>query len=104
MFKLQPNPTFKTKVGISVAGQESPDEIEVEFKYLSKPAVKAFFDALKGKDDVDALAEIMVGWSGTDHDFSPEALSELLDNYAAAAADIFWKFRHELLESKTKNS
>jgi len=40
MFKLQPNPTFKTKVAISVAGEKRQPEIDVEFKYLNKERVK----------------------------------------------------------------
>ena len=41
MFKLQPNPTFRTKVGIVLPGQQKPAEIEVEFKFLSRSAAQA---------------------------------------------------------------
>ena len=103
MFKLQSNPTFKVKVPISVAGEKRQPEIEVEFKYLNKEAVKAYFDGLPGKTDAEALAEIVVGWAGVDEAYSPEALAMLVDNYPAAAADLFGTFQRELLEAKRKN-
>lgn len=103
MFKLQPNPTFKAKVGISIAGQTRPAEIEVEYRYLSKAKVKEFFDNLGGKNDAEALSEIIVSWSGVEEAFSAEALGELVDNYPAASADLFDTFRRELLEAKRKN-
>ncbi len=103
MFKLQSNPTFKAKVDISVAGQARPAEIEVEFKYLSKAAIKEYFDRLQGKDDAEALVEIVVGWSGVDEAYSAESLALLINNYPAAAADLFEAFRRELLEAKRKN-
>ncbi len=103
MFKLQPNPTFKAKVGISVAGAAKPVEIEVEYRYLKKSAVKEFFDNLEGKNDGEALAEIVVGWTGIDQPYSTEALALLLDNYPASARDLFGAFSRELLEARTKN-
>jgi hypothetical protein len=103
MFKLQPNPTFKSKVGISIAGALRPADIEVEFKYLSKEKVREYFDRLQGKTDAEALAEIIVGWSGVDEAYSDVALEMLVDNYPAAAADLFETFRKELLEAKRKN-
>jgi hypothetical protein len=103
MFKLQPKPTFKAKVGISIAGAPRPAEIEVEFKYLSKDGIKTYFDGLPGKADSEALSEIIVGWAGVDEPYSIAALEMLLDNYPAAASDLFETFRHELLEGKRKN-
>jgi hypothetical protein len=103
MFKLQPNPTFKAKVSISVAGEKRLPEIEIEFKYLNKEAIKKYFEDIAGKSDAEALSEIIVGWSGVDQPYSAEALTLLVDNYPAAAADLFETFRKELLEAKRKN-
>lgn len=102
-FKIQPAPTFKATVGISVAGQAKPAEIEVEFKYLTKNAVRDYFGHLQGKTDAEALAEIVVGWSGVDVPYDAEMLAGLVNNYPAAAADLFETFRRELLEAKRKN-
>lgn len=103
MLKLQPNPTFKTKVAISVAGEAIGQMIDVEFKYLNKTKIKAYFENIAGKSDADALAEIIVGWSGVEAAYSAEALAELVDSYPSASADLFEAFRRELLESKRKN-
>lgn len=124
MFKLQPNSTFRTKVGIVLPGQQKPAEIEVEFKFLSRSAAQAFFDGLRAqteevrdedgnvtgirtvreaKKDSEALAEIMVGWNGPDQDYSAESLALLIDNYPTAAFYLFDAFRSELLEAKRKN-
>ena len=51
----------------------------------------------------EALSEIIVGWSGVDEAYSDAALNLLVDNYPAAAADLFESFRKELLEAKRKN-
>ena len=103
MLKLQPNPTFKTRVGISIAGQDAPAEIEVEYKYLGKGAVRDYFAGLAGKSDAEALTEIVVGWSGVDAPYDAAMLAALVDAYPAAAGDLFEAFRRELLEAKRKN-
>lgn len=103
MFKLNPNPTFKAKAQITVPGEAKPVAIEVTFKHLTRTKIKAYFEGLEGKSDADALGEILVGWSGVDEDYSPEALAELLDNYPSAAAELFDCFRRELLEARAKN-
>ena len=104
MFKIQPNPTFTAKVGISVPGTAKPAEIEVEFKFLKRSAVKEFWDTLTGdRKDAEALAEVIVGWKGVDQPYSPAALETLLDNYPAAARDLFNAFSNELMASRQKN-
>ncbi len=102
-FKLQHNPTFKARVPVSVPGEAVSPEIVVEFRYLGKKAVADYFRNLGGKSDAEALAGIVVGWEGVDAEYSAETLAELLDNYPAAAADLFEVYRRELLEAKRKN-
>lgn len=103
MFKLQPKPTFKARVPITVPGETKPAEIEVEFKHMSLEQVRAFFEGLVGKQDADALGEIVVGWSGVDAAFDAEALATLLNNYPSTAAAMFETFRRELFEARRKN-
>lgn len=103
MFKLQPKPSFKARINLSVAGEVKSPEVTIEFKYFTKPAVKDFFEQVAGKTDAEALAEIIVGWSGIDQPYSTENLAMLVDNYPAAATDLFEAFRVELLEAKRKN-
>ena len=102
-FKLQPNPTFPSRVAISVPGQEKPAVITITFKHLSRPQIKEFFGGNEGKTDAEALSSIVVGWEGVDEKYSPEALGELLDNYPTAAGEIFDAFRKDLMESRAKN-
>ena len=105
MFKLTANPTFKAKVEISIPGATKPGIIEVEFKHQSKEKLKAFFDQMKDSEaaDVEHLAKIIVGWSGVDTDYSEEALDAMLDQYPAAAHELFAAYSAELLVSKRKN-
>ncbi len=107
-FKVQHAPTFKVKFPISIAGDGGePWLIEAEFHYWNKSKVRAFFAELvaSGKEDTEALPRILVGWSEADvgQPYSAAALTELLDEFPAAAADFFGAFRRELLESKRKN-
>lgn len=103
MFKITPNPTFTIKVSLSVPGETKPSAVDVEFKHLSRKALKTYFETLEGKEDADALAEIIVGWKGMDVPFGKESLDALVDNYPAAAGEIFEAFRRELMEARTKN-
>ncbi len=101
--KLQPNPTFNAVAELSVPGQDKPAKITVTFKHLSRKQIKDFFGALEGKTDADALGEVLTGWEGIDEKFNPEALQTLLDNYPAAAGELFESFRKNLMESRAKN-
>lgn len=103
MFKIQPNPTFKAAVALSIPGQSVQVSIEVEFRHMSKSAMRDYFATLAQRTDADALAEIIVGWSGVDTAFDHDALAALLDNYPAAAGELFEAFRRETLESRRKN-
>lgn len=103
MFKLKAEPTFWTKVGISVAGKEVPEEIDVEYRYLNRTGLKDFFTAVDGKKDVDALSEIIVNWKIPEVEYTRDNLEFLLEERPAAAQDLINKFRRELMESKQKN-
>lgn len=107
MFKQQPKQTWQKKVGICAPGSSKPDFVlNVEYRYKRKSEVKEFFEALagSGKSDVDALMELIVCWSGPDlPDFTEEALTELIDRYPSAAAELFGAFSRETFEAKQKN-
>ena len=106
MFKLQPNPTFKTEVSIPVPGAK-PGKINIEFKHMGKKALQAFFESLQSegeqRSDVDALGDLVAGWSGVDEKFSTENLEVFLDAYPGAAMALFDAYRAEVLEARTKN-
>lgn len=103
MFKIVPKTTFSAEVSLSVPGEAKPATITVDFKHLSKKAIKAYFENLEGKTDAEALGEIIAGWSGVDAPYSAESLEMLIDNYPAAAGELFEAFRRELIEARRKN-
>ena len=106
MFKLQPNPTFKVDVTIPVPGGKD-GKLSIEFKHKSKKALKEFFDSLTSEEnqrtDVEALSDLVAGWSGMDEKFSAENLELFLDNYPSAAMALFEAYRAEVLEARAKN-
>lgn len=104
MLKIQPNPTFKAKVGIPVPGQAKDAQIEVEFKYMTREEWQDFLK-VRGESmtDDDAAREVVVGWSGVDEAFSLDALSTLLKFYPMAATAIAEVYLRELFKAKQGN-
>lgn len=103
MFKLNPNPTFWAKVPLTVPGRDKQEIVEVEFIHMNRDDLKDYFNNLEGKDDAEALGEIINNWREIDADYTAENLGRLLKNYPAAALDFFHAYRHEVLESRRKN-
>ena len=102
MFKLQPNPTFSAKVAIPVAGDVA-QEMGVTFAHKGKAEIKAFLDQAAGREDIDSLSEIVVGWDGVDADFSRDNLAILLDAYPGAALALLTAWVEELGKAVQKN-
>lgn len=103
MFKLEPNPTFFAPVSIHVPG-EGKGTFSVEFRHLDHDARTAYNDSLKSKTNLDALAEIMVGWREIDAPFSRDNLKRLLDDYDGAVVALFKAYFDELSGASAKNS
>ena len=103
MFKLQPNPTFKARVALTVPGEAEPAELVVNFRHLSRSGLKEFFSSLGDKTDAEALAEIIDGWEEIDTPYSAQSLAALLDNYPASGLELFDAYRRELMEARRKN-
>ena len=102
MFKLNPNPTFKAPVSIYVPG-EGMGRLTVEFKYLDVEARKAYGESLPGKTNLEALAEIVVGWSDIDSPYSVENLEKMLNTYDTAVDGFFKGFWDEITGAAAKN-
>jgi len=99
MLKLQPDPTFRAKVGIPVPGGATT-EIEVECKHLTKDVLEP---KLKELTDDQFAAEVVVGWSGVDEAFSAEGLAFLLNRYSGAAREIVLAYLRELTGARSGN-
>lgn len=105
MLKLQPNPTFRASVGITVPGESKPALVDIEFRHQPKEKLVEFTKRLAdGRSDVEILEEILVGWKGVDAEYSPSALRDLLSNYPASGLEILKAYLAELSESRRKNS
>ena len=105
MLKLQPNPTFKAKVGIPVPGADKPAEIVCVFAHMTRDEYQAFADpaALASRGDLDSLIRILRGWEGVDAEFSADALAMLCQQYHGAAFAISSAFVQELTRARLGN-
>lgn len=99
--KLQPDPTFKAKVGIPVPGAPAA-EVEFTFKYRDRQALQAFIEASDGREDVDTLMEMCTGWELVDP-FNRESLDLLVGNYISAPRAIFERYIEEHTKVRQKN-
>ena len=112
--KINPDPTFKADVKITVPGQTEPGTLPVTFKYRGRDEYKALLESFqektdesgnatqKGKTFAEALPAIATGW-GLDEDFTPENIEIFLNNYPAAYQEIFAEYSRLLLVSRIKN-
>lgn len=104
MLKLQPNPTFKWPVKITLPGEEKPATVVFEFRHKTKEAVEAFRQDLVNRTDEAILDEIIVKWhEGIEEEYSEVALGKLIANYPAAAMEILDGYLVAMLESRRKN-
>lgn len=103
MFKLDPAPTFWTKIRLTVPGEPEPVEVEMQLGHQSVDTLKAWLEDAKERDDRSTLATVVKGWRGFDAEFSADAFQKLLQNYPAAASEIFGQYIRALTESRAKN-
>jgi hypothetical protein len=103
MFKLDPSPTFWATVRLTVPGEAEPQAVELQFGHQSVDTLKAWLEDAKERDDRSTLATVVKGWRGFDAEFSADAFQKLLQNYPAAASEIFGQYIRALTESRAKN-
>jgi hypothetical protein len=99
--KLIANPTFKSKVGIPVAGGE-PVEVEFTFKHRTKTALDEFIKSRADKSDTDTFMEMVEGWDLAD-EFNKNSVDLLLENYIGTALATYRVYVDQLIQSKLKN-
>jgi hypothetical protein len=117
MLKINPNPTFKATVQITVPESESSIGLELEFKRRGRDAMEAWIAGTKEKsgattarEDAEVLMTAVVGWGssvrGDDGEpvaFNVDTLAGFLDAYPAAAQDIGRAYVKRQMESRAKN-
>lgn len=92
--KLNPEPTFKAKVGVPVPGGRTA-EVEFTFQYRSKSELAKWHDEVREfpQDVAEAtlLRTFVLGWD-LDDEFNDENIRRLCDAYpgaASAAMDVY---------------
>lgn len=109
MFRLNPSPTFKASVPVSVPGMDKPLEIAVEFRHKTATGLQEWMRRAVDRTDAQNLDEVIAGWSGVMGDdgaqvpYTLTALSTLLENYPAAKWEMLVAYKAELTEAKRKN-
>lgn len=107
MFNLNPAPTFKAAVQLTVPGQPEPAQVEFVFRHKGKDALAKWWADYVQTPTVDALALVIEGWSvrrdGEPVPFAPAVLDELIQNYPAAQGEIADAYMLELVRSRRKN-
>jgi len=106
MLKLTPNPTFASNVVINVPGGGS-ETVEFTFNYKTKPEYDEYIartsKSKSKKAAVEALSEIVSGWSGLDAEYSVDSLGKLIENYQGVETKIFAKYVEELSGARLGN-
>jgi Phage tail assembly chaperone len=94
-------PTFKSKVGVPVAGG-APVEVEFTFRHRTKTELEAFVKSRADKTDVESFMDMVTGWELEDA-FGAESVALLLENYIGAAIATYRAYMLELVEAREKN-
>lgn len=104
-FKLKQNPTFWRSVSLKSLDGEV-QTLELELQHKTKTALKAFYDLINSPEkpaDEDLVLELVAGWRKVDAEFSRDALLTLMDQYPAAAGEIWADYQAAYQEAARKN-
>lgn len=107
MFNLNPAPTFKAKVPLSVPGVAQPLEVEFTFRHKTRTAVEKWAADYVDNPGADTLHQVIADWTVTQDGepvpYSHSALAELLERYTPARSEISDAYLIELTRAKRKN-
>lgn len=104
IFELDHENSFIGDVTIPQPGNNKPKILTLKFKWMSKTEKLEYLKNVRGKDDLTALKEILLGWENVKAKFTDENLSKLLDHYEGAAIVIINYWIAETGKAKEKNS
>ena len=74
--KLNPEPTFKAKVGIPVPGSR-PVDVVFTFKHRTREEILEWVQESRDDTDAESVADAAAGWD-LDDEFTPENIQEAL--------------------------
>lgn len=108
MFNLNPAPTFKATVGLSVPGVSEPLDVAFTFRHKTRTAVVAWSEAYVKDPSAETLHQVIVDWDlrkdGEPVPYSFAALAELLEAYTPSRLEISDGYLIEVTRAKRKNS
>ena len=94
-------PTFPAPVAMPVPG-EKPDVVVFTFKARTRKEFAEWMEALKEKNNVEAIMECVTGWA-PDDPFTLENVEQFNELYLGAAAAILDKYIAEITQAKLGN-
>lgn len=107
MFNINPAPTFRAGVPLSVPGVPRPLEVVFVFRHKTRTAVQKWAAAYLENPAAETLAEVIEGWElrkdGELVPYSFTALAELIETYTPARGEIADTYITELTRAKQKN-
>ncbi len=120
--KFNPNPTFKLLVLVPVAGQETPEDIQLTVAHLKPQQYSQLITEtgdkmakLAGKDDkqvdamIDTLETLIKGWDWTedgasvDIPLTRENIRVVLESYPAFYHSVVAQYGQELYKGREKS-
>lgn len=112
LFKLKQAPTFFRAVELKTIDGE-PTVLQAEFRFLPRSQLLEFIGEINRVEKIEeaeggaALDElvrrVVCGWRDADAAFSPEALTELLENYPASPRRFVGAFLDAYKAAAAKN-
>ena len=99
--KLNPEPTFKAKVGIPVPGGK-PVEVGFTFKHRTREDLLAWIEASREATDAESIMECVAAWD-LDDEFTAENVARLCNNYVGAGGAIVSAYLDELRGARRGN-
>jgi hypothetical protein len=100
MLKLKPDPTFRAKVDIPVAGGDAVP-VEFEFRHKTLDQLQAWLRTPQ-PDDVQGILDIAVGWELAEP-LNAETVALLVQNHIGCAGLIARRYADELTKARLGN-
>jgi len=96
------DPTFPMTVAVPVPGKKP---VDTEFTFIGRNGeeLQAYLDGSRGKEDLDALMDTIVGWGIKNRPFEREEVAKFILVYPAAARAIISKYITEISGIKLGN-
>lgn len=103
VFKIKADPTFEATAEIHTPGGK-PQALKLTFRHKTKEELHDFFYGdHPNRKDLDAVMEVVAGWTDVEVDFSREAMGTVLSQYPKSAQAILAKYAEELSGARAKN-